>query len=211
MAGERKLISIVDPAVDWKRMGPEKQLEYRRKRKLEMLNRYFLTDKRPVIFHLRELRHRHMQYVDRGTQAERALAAFQFAVVNVENLRTDDDRLLPFVALERPPGEEAIREEVLDRYFDWDQLQEIGWLAYQHAFLARKTDASYQLPDSLVELWIQMALASAADASPSSPDPSSDGTSPAETATTLPSSSSIDERSDNPTPATAAVPSTAAA
>lgn len=210
MAADFKVISIVDPAVDWKRLGGAKHVEYRKTRRLEMLNGFYLPDRKPTIFHVREIRHRHMQAVDRGDEADKYPAAFQYAVTHVENLQTEDGVILPSLGLARESGEDALREAVLER-FEWSQLLEIGSVAFQRSFFRMRTDVVFQLPRSLVELWVLRVVDNGAAANPTSPAPSNDATFPAASATTAPEPSSSGSPSGSPTAVTAADPSTAAA
>jgi hypothetical protein len=212
-----KVISISDEALDVHGLPPGtigKYVEHRDN--FALVEGRYVPGKRPTIYTLREIPHRIFLWVlERPTETARAFAAFQAALLRVDDLRLDDGAIVTLSEGLARHENGVLRDEELDK-FDAHDLLEIGDVAFMRSFFRRKTERVYRLPPLLHELWASQVVPLAAQ-SPQSQDPNSSAASPRSPAGTenegaTPSSSPTPgSGSDSSTAATAPDPSRKAA
>lgn len=203
-----EVISVTDEALDVAAMPPGQLARYIETRDIALVKPYFLFGQKPTIYRLREIPHRIFQSVrEQTTETARLSAAFQAALVRVENLRSEDGALLNLGPEMGRYDNGVLRDEELER-FEASELDEIGEVAFTRTFFRRKTVRVYQLPRSLRERWASQAALRAVP-SPASPDTSNSAASSGSPADTARSSATTsgpqtnDSSSGSPTAATA--------
>lgn len=144
-----KTVSVMDPAIDVKRMGLTLLNKFLVTRDIKLIEPFYIPGERPTIYHLREV----PEYLwesfvqDGANDSDKHKRAFMCCLVTVENLHQPDGPSLEDVDLPRP-GREVMSQETLVR-FRAQYREEIGAVAYQHSFFDRRTLDCFLLPPSL--------------------------------------------------------------
>lgn len=151
-----RVVSLFDPNLDIERTDPETLLEYREHRPTK------LPEAKPgtklTVYTLRRLsRHIVIRHVHGQPEHERNMWAFQLSIERVENLRAEDGSTTPLwtptTSFATPTGRIAVVDERELDLFPIAAIEEIGALAYQHAFLGRMSGAWSRLPLSCRAEW----------------------------------------------------------
>jgi hypothetical protein len=212
-----EVISKWDPAIDWAKMPAEKRGAYRAnaRRSVRELDDYHIPGKRPTVFTMRECpSEQWLTFVkDAGGQQhgpKQQLHALLACLRSARDLPTDDGLVMstdyPFP---RYPESDIAKSEGLER-IPGPYIDDLLEVAYWRSFFRGMTGDYFPMPHTSHEPWEAWVSLRAA-ASPSSPDPNSDGASrpgPAESSTTAgtttPGPQTSGDISVSPTAATAA-------
>jgi hypothetical protein len=210
-------ISIGDDALDVDGMPAGLLWKYVENREdFSLIEPYLIPGRIPTIFTIREMPHDVFKSVlKQPTEVDRLEAALQGGLVTVSGLRSDDGRILNDPPLGRYPNG-VLRDEEMKRIADWEQILEIGEVAFTRSFFARRIVRVYQLPRLLLERWEHLVAHRVAQ-SLALQGRNSSAASPGESAATAPSNGTASptqtpgSSSDASTAATAADRSQAAA
>jgi hypothetical protein len=205
---ELKVISISDEALDVHGLPPGRIGQYVEKRDdfATLVEGHYIPGKRPTIYTLREIPNRVFQWVlERPTETARAFAAFQAALLRVEDLQIEDGAIVTLAEGMARHENGVLRDEELER-FDPHDLLEIGDVAFMRSFFRRKTVRVYRLPPLLLELWASQVVRHAAP-SPALPESNSSAASSPSPAATEQANATT---STSPTPGAGSGSSTAA-
>lgn len=147
MSDRFKLVSVLDEAINTEGMLISEMREYQETRDHSLIERHILPGKKPTIFHCREVPRRVWGgFVQAGiSESDRYARAFLCGVVEVENLRQDDGRVLDSW---RPHGRtemSMLDDADLERFTPSD-VEEIGAAIYMRSFLGRRIGRGYRLP-----------------------------------------------------------------
>jgi hypothetical protein len=209
-----KVLSIIDPAIDWERgVVTRKAVEqYHVYRKPEIIEAVLKPGAMPTWFYLREIPEELWEtFVEVGNDAThkalRYRRAFQAAVVRVENLVGATGQIL---GRNFEPASVTSNGCLLDeecRRFAFSERLEIGAVAYQRSFFPPRIGGIFHLPPMLVEQWeqrlLQLVGLSSASLPPSSAQESSGSSAPKASRTTGNTTSSVGAHSGSRTAATA--------
>lgn len=147
-----EVISVLDPAIE---SEPKEVGEYMDTRELSKLK---FSRARATIFHLRPISHAlfRSHVLPCASDHERFYQSFRAAVTSVDHLYSDSgESVLPqWTAV--PDRHGCIEEGDLDRFAP-HEVVEIGSVAYQASFLARRIDLLYRLPHICLALWADQA------------------------------------------------------
>jgi hypothetical protein len=163
-----QVVSVLDPAIDIRRMGYELLNKYLLTRDIALITPFFRPGEKPTIYHLREVpQHLWETFVrDGSSEPEMHKRAFMCALVKVENLFQRDGTFLDQAHLPRP-GHEVMATEALAR-FRPQYREEIGAVAFQHSFFDPRTLDCFLLPPSLVGR-LEANMRRTVESNPSSP------------------------------------------
>ena len=209
-------ISIGDDALDVDGMPPGQLWKYVENREdFSLVEPYLIKGRTPTVFTIREMAHDVFKSVLKmPTEVDKLEAAVQGGLVTVTGLRSSDGRILSNPDLGRYPNG-VLRDEEMKR-FDWEQILEIGEVAFTRSFFRNRTERVYQLPRLLFERWDHL-VAHRVARSRALQAQSNSAASPASPADTAPLSATASatqtsaSNSAESTGATAPVPSQAAA
>jgi hypothetical protein len=157
-ASEFEVVSLIDPAIAWPKDEYATYRKYRETRDIEVVRPCFKPGVLPTIFVVRELPNSLRRFI-KGDFDDKSRAAFQHALVRVENFR-DKDRG-PIVRELDKWDNGTVKDDELALFTD-SQILEIGSVALQRGFFPSGTGATYQLPPTLLEQWAAMVLLPAA-------------------------------------------------
>jgi hypothetical protein len=173
-AEKLQLVSVLDPAIDTERMGfRDDMVSYFEKRDFSKLVPFIKPGAKPTVFFVREIPHALWDWVDAAEgENARSVRAFRCGVYRVENIAQGDGTYLPdYEPTGKLGGAVIVSEEEMSARFSREECVEIGSVVYQHSFLARRIDLSYQLPASCLAQLLPLPFRSAA-ANPSGAAPS---------------------------------------
>lgn len=153
-ASEFTVVSLTDPAIAWPKDDYATYFKYRETRDMELVRPHFKPGATPQIYTVRELPNA-LRKVIKGDLDDKSRAAFQFALVRVENWR--DKKGAPLTREIDKYDNGAVKETDLELFHD-SRILEIGSVAIQLGFFPSEIAATYRLPPTLLEQWAQMAL-----------------------------------------------------
>jgi len=157
----RKIICIFDPAINQESAGiadPVTQkipiVEYARGRDMDVIVPHLIPGTVPVVFVIRPLSRAQMNgpIARCTTDYERAVAAFTWAVVAVENATDTNGQPMAKWAPTGVQGDKAYCTTSDLEAFSPAEVQEIGTVAYQLSFLPRSMWNKLQPPSTSLEL-----------------------------------------------------------
>lgn len=158
MRSERiETICSLDPELDTSRIDPQVMGEYLRSRESLDPIRHAFSANGPTLYTIREIPHQLWEsFVERGdTDEEKYRRAFMVGLVSVKNLYQADGTRIASWAGSRSTAIESGQIEVLTdsdlKLFSPAERMEIGSVAYQHSFLARRIGSCFQLPPSVLK------------------------------------------------------------
>jgi hypothetical protein len=161
----KRYVSIVDPALD--KVPEEVMREYGRYRKIDVIEKYFDRTNMPVIFYARAIpRSVWNRFVMAQTIDDlKAQACFQFGIVKVDNLPTEDGVRIGFSptgSMGTADGDmQHITDAEMNRFYPSDTT-EIGGCIYMRNFFRPTIDVIYRPPHMSVEQWASQVVLSAA-------------------------------------------------
>lgn len=147
-------VSLFDEAIDLAQTDIQ---TYRDTRDLSLVR--FLPGATPVTYYLRRIpRHLVIGYIQAAPEHERPMRAFMVGVERVEGLPADDGRTVrttwsPSRKEQLITGPMSFMDAVELEMFEPAVIEELGSLAFQRSFLARKNAATWPLPRLLLDVW----------------------------------------------------------
>jgi hypothetical protein len=204
-----RVISVLDPALDYERMAEDTLAKYASTRDLAVIEPFLRPGVAPTIYAVREVPHELWEsYVMAASNdSDRARRCFQCGVVNVENMYSEDG-FIPGQATLPVIGKSGVMADEALQRFSPAEREEIGAVVYYRSFLPRRIARTYRLPRSCA-VALEQLLTHRADANQSSPASSNATASSGEAsarpqpATIAPTSAPSGASSGGPTVATA--------
>lgn len=152
------VVCIFDPAIDQDNSDINK---YGVTREFSLLK--FKETEKPQIYHVRRIpQSKVLNFMHHSVDVQRRLA-FMSGVVRVENLHTDDGQVIdwfPAWTHDHTKPEIMTNDEVDQMHFPIDEIDEIGGVARNRAFLRRGRPVLYDPPDTSVQGLARLRLSS---------------------------------------------------
>lgn len=146
-----RAVSVLDPSLN---MSVKETVEYVQTRDFGLLK--FHAGEKPTVYHVTEVPHGLWEEYVAATDNphERYRRAFQCGVERVENLVQGDGVAIPSwtPAGRHPRLQVTVMTDEECQLFAPHEREEIGAVIYQHSFLARRINLTFQLPPSLAEV-----------------------------------------------------------
>ncbi len=196
-----RVISVTDEALDVAALPDGHFDEYVRRRDYALIEPFIKPGVLPTVYVLREIPHRTFSHVlSQASEGQRQMAAFQCALVRVENFRTDEGAIVMlneqgFARYGKDTSlPNVLKDEELEN-FGHDELLEIGEVAFTRSFFRKRTARVYQLPhtwrarlvaQALLHAEPSRALPASSSDEPSSTTPSGGSSSASPTDATAP-------------------------
>lgn len=170
-----RVVSMIDPAL---KSAPQAVVEqYAFRRDIALVEPFFDPGNPPVIYHTRRIPRSIWSRIvmAQPTDDLKAQMCFQYGVIRVENLHTEDGVRLTFVptgSMDTTDGKlNHIKDEEMSRFYP-DEMSEIGGVIHNKSFFRPSIDVIYVPPLMCREQWARSVVYSA-DASPTTQAPSS--------------------------------------
>lgn len=177
MQQHKRVVSLMDPAIDRESLGREGLTKYEVYRDMSFIEQHLVPGKKPQIFVLRPIGQYTFNNVLLAEDKEsmRCQRAYEAALVRVENLRMRDGSQIPWAPDRAESGRWHLTQHELQMVSPYE-VQEIGCVAWFASFLPHWIEVGYPLlptPRAALDLVNYLRAAqSPADASPNSDEPS---------------------------------------
>ena len=147
------VISVIDPAFDSERAGPERLFEYLQKRDFDIVKGFSRPGQMMTVYHLRRIpRNLFLHHVMSGaTEHLRFVEAFRCSVVHVDNLYTDDGARVSWEPTGQLGDLTVVSVAEMER-FDPATILEVGSVAWYDSFLPRRIERRFAVPPTLASL-----------------------------------------------------------
>lgn len=152
-----KVVSVMDPSIDYVSMGEDAIKEYIETRNSELVKT--MPGMKPTIFYVRSIPASVYQTYVAEAPNERAIAyrAFQMGVTRVEHITTMDGETREAI---EPTGERQVPRGHMKFWLDHELeaipnpfIEEIGHVANQLSRLVPGNELAFRLPPSLLQDW----------------------------------------------------------
>ena len=173
-----KTLSVMDPAIDESRVSRDDWRKFNSTRDYAVLAPYLKPGEFATAFHVRECPNDLMPWVLAAgdDEFERRSRAFRACVVRVDNAFMRDGVRHDSWSPTTTNGKPVPMTDDEAALFDWYSRAEIGGVAFEHSFLARRIDGCFRLHVTLAEFWVnrlslhvESSPASAAETSSAKP------------------------------------------
>jgi|PlaIllAssembly_1097288.scaffolds.fasta_scaffold00011_27 hypothetical protein len=155
-----KTVCVFDPAL----VGADAKVveKFSKNRDLSILQPYIKPSEVPAVYSVKRIDHLVFlrQCLGQTNDEMKAVRAFQFGVVSIENMRNADGSRVNWEPSGLIGETRYVTETELER-ISIAEILEIGRFAFELSFLPRTTVGGYRLPLSSAELWDRLQAPSA--------------------------------------------------
>lgn len=158
-----KIVSIIDPALT--KVAGDVVIKYGQRRNIADIEPFFDNANPPTIYHARRITRSIWNRVvmTQTTDDLKAQACFQYGVVKVDGLHTEDGVRISFEptgSVSSADGElKYIKDEEMNRFYP-DEMIEIGGVIFRKCFFRPTIDVIYRPQPILVEQWGRLEVLS---------------------------------------------------
>jgi len=156
-----RVVSMIDPALS---KVPRAVMEdYAMKRDIGIIEPFFDTGNMPVIYHTRRIPRSIWTRIVMAQTTEdlKAQVCFQFGIIRVEGLHTDDGVRISFEPTGSIPSVEGdlrhIKDEEMSRFYP-DEISEIGGVIHHKSFFRPTIDVIFVPPLMCREQWARSVV-----------------------------------------------------